>query len=75
MLPQMQPLSPFLTTIPPFRTQQVWKTMWRDFGGGREAADVDSAATAAREFAEETLVRAAGSGSCDWQFVVLARVL
>lgn len=29
--------------------------MWRDFGGKREAADADSAATAAREFAEETL--------------------
>jgi predicted NUDIX family NTP pyrophosphohydrolase len=34
---------------------RVWKTMWRDFGGGREAADADSAATAAREFSEETL--------------------
>lgn len=39
---------------------QVWKVMWRDFGGGREAADADSAATAAREFAEETLVRPGG---------------
>jgi hypothetical protein len=29
--------------------------MWKGFGGGREAADADSAATAAREFAEETL--------------------
>lgn len=29
--------------------------MWRDFGGCREAADADSEATAAREFAEETL--------------------
>lgn len=29
--------------------------MWRDFGGHREACDDDSAATAARECAEETL--------------------
>lgn len=41
---------------------QVWRTMWRDFGGGREAADADSAATAAREFAEETLVGGGGGG-------------
>ncbi|KAI3425201.1 hypothetical protein D9Q98_008970 [Chlorella vulgaris] len=34
---------------------KVWRTMWKGFGGGREAADADSAATAAREFAEETL--------------------
>ena len=40
---------------PPVPPPQVWRTMWRDFGGGREAADADSAATAAREFAEETL--------------------
>lgn len=33
----------------------MWRTMWRDFGGCREAADADSEATAAREFAEETL--------------------
>ncbi|KAI7842863.1 hypothetical protein COHA_003481 [Chlorella ohadii] len=34
---------------------KLYRTMWRDFGGGREAQDLDSAATAAREFAEETL--------------------
>ncbi|PSC70091.1 Cytochrome c oxidase subunit 6b [Micractinium conductrix] len=34
---------------------KVWRLMWRDFGGQREAVDMDSAATAAREFAEETL--------------------
>ena len=32
----------------------------KDFGGGREAADYDSAATAGREFAEETLGMFAG---------------
>ena len=32
----------------PARSLQVWKYMWRDFGGARESADVDSAATAAR---------------------------
>ena len=41
---------------------RFWRTMWRDFGGCREAADADSAATAAREFAEETLGL---FGACD----------
>ena len=31
------------------------KRLWSDFGGGREAIDVDAADTASREFAEETL--------------------
>ncbi|KAK9821270.1 hypothetical protein WJX74_006668 [Apatococcus lobatus] len=34
---------------------KLYRTMWSDFGGGREAFDVDSQATASREFAEETL--------------------
>lgn len=35
--------------------------MWSDFGGSREASDADEMATAAREFAEETLGLFAGS--------------
>ncbi|KAK9844239.1 hypothetical protein WJX84_006470 [Apatococcus fuscideae] len=34
---------------------KLLRTMWSDFGGGREAVDSDSQATAGREFAEETL--------------------
>ncbi|DBB00787.1 hypothetical protein WJX77_001536 [Trebouxia sp. C0004] len=34
---------------------KMYKTMWRDFGGQREAIDPDSETTASREFAEETM--------------------
>lgn len=34
---------------------KMYKTMWRDFGGQREAIDLDSETTASREFAEETM--------------------
>lgn len=34
---------------------KIYKTMWRDFGGQREAIDQDSETTASREFAEETM--------------------
>lgn len=40
---------------------QVWRHMWSDFGGSREAADADEIATAAREFSEETLGLFAGA--------------
>lgn len=34
---------------------KMYKIMWRDFGGQREAIDPDSETTASREFAEETM--------------------
>lgn len=49
------PLAPRLHPPHTIVAPQVYRLMWKDFGGGRESVDADSAATAAREFAEETL--------------------
>lgn len=37
------------------RAGKIYKTMWRDMGGQREAIDLDCEACASREFSEETL--------------------
>ncbi|KAL3162143.1 hypothetical protein ABBQ32_009851 [Trebouxia sp. C0010 RCD-2024] len=41
---------------------KIYKTMWSDFGGQREAIDLDSETTASREFAEETMGLFGGCG-------------